>query len=139
MTLIVHIVFVGIWLGCVLTEALFERALLGKERSNELILAKLHRNVDLFIEMPAFVIVFATGLLLLKDASQTVTLWLKVVVALLAMLANVYCVYLVFARLNAGLSDNWSRFDQIDHRQHRVGAIVLVGILAALGLGLRLG
>jgi hypothetical protein len=99
MTLAFHVVFVGIRLGCVLTEALFERTLLGKGRANELILAKLHRNVDLFIEIPAFVIVSATGLLLLRDAAQTTTLQLKIAAALTAIVANVYCVYLVFARL----------------------------------------
>ena len=38
-----HLALVGLWLGCVLTEALFERALLGKGRDKELILtAKLN-------------------------------------------------------------------------------------------------
>lgn len=52
MILAVHIVSVGTWLGCVLTEALFEHALLGTGRANELILAKLHKEVDLFVEIP---------------------------------------------------------------------------------------
>ena len=59
--LLIHLLFVGIWLGCVLTEALFERALLGKGREQELILTALHKKVDFLIEIPAFCIVFLTG------------------------------------------------------------------------------
>ena len=42
--LILHLALVGLWLGCVLTEALFERALLGKGRDNELILTALNKR-----------------------------------------------------------------------------------------------
>jgi len=52
-----HLALVGLWLGCVLTEALFERALLGKGRDKELILSALHKSVDVFIEIPAFTLV----------------------------------------------------------------------------------
>jgi hypothetical protein len=48
-----HLLFVGLWLGSVLTEALFERALLGQGRPAELILTRLHIRVDLAIEIPA--------------------------------------------------------------------------------------
>ena len=36
-----HLTFIGLWLGCVLTEALFERALVGQGRDKELLLASL--------------------------------------------------------------------------------------------------
>lgn len=38
--LLIHVVFIGIWLGCVLTEALFER--LGQGPEQERILVGLH-------------------------------------------------------------------------------------------------
>ena len=134
-----HVVFAGTWLGCVLTEALFERALLKTGRPNEAILAVLHKRVDVCIEIPAFVGVVATGLFMLGDAARTLALVLKIAVALMAITANVYCVYLVFARHQAARDEDWARFDRLDHRQHQFGAIVLVGILVALGLGLSLG
>src|SRR6266568_5063043 len=34
-----HLVSIGLWLGCILTEALFERTLLGRGREQELLLA----------------------------------------------------------------------------------------------------
>lgn len=51
--LVAHLLLVGIWLGCVLTEALFERALLCKGRAHALILVGLHKRVDLIVELPA--------------------------------------------------------------------------------------
>ena len=133
-----HLTFVGLWLGCVLTEALFERALLGHGRDKELILSALHRRVDLFIEIPAFVLVLATGGLLLAGAQPSGLLHAKLGLALLAVAANVYCVYLVFKRHRLALQGDWQGFEKADHLQHKIGAVVLLGILGALGLGLAL-
>ncbi len=136
--LVTHLVFVGIWLGCVLTEALFERALLGKGRAQELILVALHKRVDLFIEIPAFVIVLVTGGLMLASANPGALLQVKIAFALLAIAANVYCVWLVFRRARAAESGEWTTFAALDHLQHKFGAVVLLGILTALGLGIYL-
>lgn len=134
--LALHLLFGGLWLGCVLTEALFERALLGKGRDKELILARLHWKVDLAIEIPAILGVIATGFPLWRMASDTNLLSFKIAAALVAILANLWCVKLVRDRLHAGEAGDWDRFAQLDHRQHQVGAIVLVGIVVAAGLGL---
>jgi hypothetical protein len=48
-----HATFAAVWLGCILTEALFERALLAKGRDSQLTLAHLHVRVDKVIEIPA--------------------------------------------------------------------------------------
>ena len=121
-----------------LTEALFERALLKTSRPNERILATLHKRVDIFIETPAFLCVLVTGAVMLAGTQPTLLLKLKISAALIAIVANVYCVYLVFERERAALAEDWALFDRLDHRQHQIGAIVLLGILAALGLGLAL-
>lgn len=134
----IHLAFVGIWLGCVLTEALFERALLGQGRAQEMILARLHKRVDLFVEIPAFVVVLVTGALMLLNASASPLLHTKIGLGLLAIVANVYCVGLVFRRERAALGGNWERFAQLDHLQHKVGAIVLVSMVLALGIGVYL-
>lgn len=65
----IHHCAVGVWLGCVITEALFERALLAKGREQELILVELHKRVDLIVEIPAFMIVLISGALLYPLAS----------------------------------------------------------------------
>jgi uncharacterized membrane protein len=131
-----HLTFVGLWLGCVLTEALFERALLGKGREQEMLLAALHKRVDVFVEIPAFVVVLLTGGLMLPTALQSPALTTKIGFGLLAVVANIYCVRLVFRRLSHGACGDWAAFHRVDHLQHKIGAIVLVGILIALGIGL---
>jgi hypothetical protein len=134
----VHLTFIGIWLGCVLTEALFERALLGQGRDKELILARLHKRVDLFVEIPAFVIVLVTGSLMLAAANPTALLRVKIGLGLLAIAANVYCVHLVFRRERFAADGRWLEFEAADHKQHKFGAVVLAGIVSALGVGLYL-
>jgi hypothetical protein len=134
----IHIAAVGIWLGCVLTEALFERALLGKGRDKELLLAGLHKRVDLMVEIPAFVVVLVTGLLMLRSAAPSALLHSKIGFGLLAIATNAYCVWLVYRRLAHARAGNWSAFEQIDRTQHKIGAVVLVCIVVALALGIYL-
>jgi len=138
MLLIFHILFIGLWLGCVLTEALFERALLGRGREYELVLADLHKRVDVWIEIPAFVAVVVTGGVLFARAAPGAWLNIKVALGLLAVLTNGVCVGLVFARAKAAHSGNWERFDHLDHVQHKLGAVVLIALLGALVVGLTL-
>ena len=133
-----HLTFVGLWLGCVLTEALFERALLGQGRDKELILSALHKRVDIFIEIPTFIMVLTTGAMLLATAPKTPILYAKLGFALIAIAANTYCVYLVFKRHRLAVQGHWQAFDAVDRLQHKMGAIVLAGIIFALGLGLYL-
>jgi uncharacterized membrane protein len=134
----IHIAFVGIWLGCVLTEALFERALLGQGRAQELILVSLHKRVDLFVEIPAFLVVLVTGALMLVNAAPSALLHAKIAFGFIAIAANAYCVWLVFRRAKAAQSGQWQVFSHLDHLQHKIGAIVLLGILSALGIGVYL-
>ena len=102
-----HLIFIGLWLGCVFTEALFERALLGQGRDKELLLTALHKRVDLFIEVPAFTLVLLTGGALLATAPQTALLHVKIAFASLAIIINIYCVYLVFKRDRLAQSNDW--------------------------------
>lgn len=139
MTLAIHLLSVGVWLGCVLTEALFERALLGTNRENESLLARLHMRVDLIIEIPAFLLVVGTGLLMLLDNPMSDWLLVKIGLGLLAVLANIYCVYLVFQRVRFSDAGDWDEFDKTDRLQHKIGAIVLLGILGATVTGIVAG
>lgn len=134
----IHLAFVGIWLGCVLTEALFERALLGQGRAQELILVRLHKRVDLIVEIPAFLAVLITGAIMLATTSPGPMLHAKIGFGLIAIAANAYCVWLVFRRAQAAALGDWEGFSRLDHLQHKFGAVVLVAILIALGIGIYL-
>jgi len=78
----VHLVSAGLWLGCVLTEALFERALLGRGRDAERILARLHKRVDLYVELLALVGVLITGVLMVRTAPPSMLLHTKIALGL---------------------------------------------------------
>lgn len=131
-----HLAFVGIWLGCVITEALFERALLGKGRAQELILVALHKRVDLVVEIPAFIVVLVTGAAMLSSVNPNPLLTTKIAFGLLAIATNIYCVWLVFRRAQAAQSDQQAEFTRLDHLQHKFGAVVLLAIVTALAIGI---
>ena len=133
-----HLAFVGIWLGCVITEAIFERALLGKGRTQELILVALHKRVDLVVEIPAFIAVLVTGAAMLSSVNPSPLLTTKIAFGLLAIATNIYCVWLVFRRAQAALSDQQAEFTRLDHLQHKFGAVVLLALVAALAIGVYL-
>ncbi len=90
----------------------------------------------MFVEIPAFILVIVTGSILLVELSITTWLAVKIAMVFIAIAANIYCVWLVFARVKYSRACNWDAFDSADHLQHKVGAIVLVGILGALAMGL---
>lgn len=133
-----HLAFVGIWLGCVITEALFERALLGKGRAQELILVALHKRVDLVVEIPAFIVVLVTGAAMLSSVNPNPLLATKIAFGFLAIATNIYCVWLVFRRAQAAQSDQQTEFTRLDHLQHKFGAVVLLAIVVALAIGIYL-
>ena len=131
-----HFGFAAVWLGCVVTEALFERALLAGDRESHLTLADLHARVDLFIEVPAIAIVVATGVYLwLQGNPSGPGFYVMLTMGLIAIIANSYCVWLVFRRRHVAHLGDWSEFDRLDHQQHKVGAVVLIGLLAAIVSG----
>ncbi|MBI4987040.1 MAG: hypothetical protein HZC24_17265 [Rhodocyclales bacterium] len=132
--LLTHIAAVGIWTGCVVTEALFERALLGKGKPQELILVTLHKRVDLCVEIPAFTIVLVTGAFMVAGADIAQPFLVKIGFGISAIVANIYCVWLVFRRAAAAHADRWDEFARLDHLQHKFGAVVLLAIIVALTL-----
>ncbi|MBN8502021.1 MAG: hypothetical protein J0M19_12815 [Sphingomonadales bacterium] len=131
-----HAIFAGAWIGTVLVEALFERALLGQGRDKELILARLHWKVDKLVELPLLVAVAVSGIRLLRDMPLDGLLRAKLACAALAVFANLYCIWLVKLRLRAAEAGAWDLFAMLDKRQHQIGALVLLGLLGAAGLGM---
>jgi len=132
----VHLVFAAVWLGCILTEALFERALLAKGHEAHLILAELHVRVDKLIEVPAIFVVLGSGAIMAMQAYPSAA-WFYVMVAagLGAIVLNFFCVFLVFKRRAVAVAGNWNEFNRLDHIQHKAGAAVLLLVLVALIAG----
>ncbi len=131
-----HLLFAGIWLGCVLTEALFERALLAGDRKSHLLLSNLHVRVDKLVEVPMILGALLTGVILWSQGHRTgVAFHVMAGAGVIAIAANLHCVGIVFKRHRAAVAGEWSEFDRLDHMQHKVGAVVLVGLLVALIAG----
>lgn len=76
--------------------------------------------------------------MLLATAPKSPVLFAKLGFALLAIATNIYCVHLVFKRDRLAVQGHWQAFETVDHLQHKMGAIVLAGLIFALGLGLYL-
>jgi hypothetical protein len=131
-----HATLAGAWIGTVLVEALFERALLGQGRDKELILARLHWKVDLLVELPLLIAVAVSGAALLEQVPQGGLFTAKLACAAVAILTNLYCIWLVRIRLDHAEAGDWAGFGRVDCRQHRFGALVLLGLLGAAGLGI---
>jgi hypothetical protein len=126
-----QIVFAAIWLGCVLVEAVFERAFDTSPTSRAL-LSRAHWRIDLTLKLPALSSVFVTGAALAAGAPPTRLRLVKIGFGALAIVSNLYCVWRVRIRLAAAQAADRRRWETIDHRQRRYGAVVL---LVALCLG----
>jgi hypothetical protein len=133
LTVLLHVIFAGVWLGCILVEAVFEH---GSGPQMRLYISKLHWSVDKAIEIPAFLGVGVTGgLLFLGQAQMTPLLWTKAAFGAAAILLNVICVWIVRVRLAHALSGNDAAWLRWDYWQHKLGGVVLAGLVIALGIG----
>lgn len=94
---IAHLLALGAWAGLVMTEAVIE---IAGHRSASLAyaVARFHRSIDLFVELPLLGAVLLTGSVLFHRATPNTALWIKVVFAHGAIAANLACVYLVLRR-----------------------------------------
>ena len=130
LVLLVHILAVGIWLGCLATEIFFEKRM-EAEAGARLFVSHLHDRVDRFVEGPAFVVTAATGAWLVRDATWTPLLAAKVGLGGAAILFNIWCLKIVFDRAAAASAGRWDDWAAIDRLQHKVGGLVTVLLIAA--------
>ena len=131
-----HILFAGVWIGCVLTETVFEKSLVSEQFKERSRLARLHLWVDTMIEIPALIGTAITGALFVRSVPLDLLLSIKLVSASLTLIANLLCFVFVVARDRAAVVASWGRFEQHDHRQHQFGKVVFIGVLLTALLGL---
>jgi uncharacterized membrane protein len=135
---LLHAILAAAWLGCVLTETVFERLLLAQGPALHGLLGRLHRRVDLAIELPALMGVAASGAWMLAVRGGAMDHWLeaKITIGLIAIAANLWCIRLVLRRCTQALAGDEAGFAASDRAQHRWGAVVLLGLLASFILAL---
>jgi hypothetical protein len=138
---LLHAILAAAWLGCVLTEVAFERLLLAQGAALHPLLGRLHRRVDLAIELPLLAGVAVSGALMLVMRGGVVDhlLAAKIVIGMIVIAANLWCIRLVLRRCAQALAGDTAGFAASDRAQHRWGAVVLLGLLAALVIALLRG
>jgi hypothetical protein len=92
-----HLIALGVWLGVVITEVLFEFAASDPESLRAA--ARFHYNVDKYGELPILVAVLVTGTMLTVRAWPLTSLHvLKVATSLASVGSALVCVGWVFQR-----------------------------------------
>ena len=92
-----HLVALGMWLGVVITEVLFEFA--GSDAESLRAAARFHYNVDRFGELPILAAVLITGTILAVRAWPLTPLHLiKIAASLVSIGSTVMCALWVFQR-----------------------------------------
>ena len=92
-----HLIALGMWLGVVITEVLFEFA--GSDAESLRAAARFHYNVDKFGELPVLIAVLVTGSILAVRAWPLTPLhFVKIAASLVAVGANLICTLWVFQR-----------------------------------------
>ena len=132
--LFLHVSAIGVWIGCIATEAIVEHSVgTGTDRDY---VAAVHWPIDVYVEIPAFILVTISGAALWRAVPSDGAVALMAVAGLLAAGCNVACVWVVRARRQARRNADASAYERLDHLQHRLGAVLGVLIAAALGLGI---
>jgi hypothetical protein len=96
---VAHLVFLGMWLGVVITEVLFEFA--GSDGDSLRAAARFHYYVDKFGELSILLGVLLTGTMLAVRAWPLTTLhFIKIATSLVAVGSALICTLWVFQRRN---------------------------------------
>ncbi len=132
-----HLFAVAFWLGVVAVEYLLEQGR-AQSRSQGFTVARLHRRIDMFLEMPAFTVVLVTGVLLIEPARFDGIYALKIVAGSIAVLGNVLCLVPVLKRRASAEVDDLA--DVIDQSKmiDRISLLAIPTGLLALTCGVYL-
>jgi hypothetical protein len=127
-----HLTLLGMWLGVVVTEVLFEFAASDPESLRAA--ARFHYKVDKYGELPILLAVLVTGTMLAVRAWPLTPLhFVKIAASLVAVGANLICTRWVFQRRRIEDVNVLLRF------RRRIWSLAAVGVVfatPALYLGL---
>jgi len=94
---VAHLMALGVWLGIVVTEALFEFS--GSDPDSLRAAARFHYTVDMFGELPVLAAVVMTGVLLVVQVGPLTPLhYVKIAASLAAIGSNLVCAVWVVQR-----------------------------------------
>lgn len=129
---VAHLFVLGMWLGVVVTEVLFEFS--GSDAVSLRTAARFHYTVDLYGELPILFAVVLTGTILaVRGWPLTPLHFVKIAVSLVAVAANLICAMWVFQRRRIEDMNSLLGF------RRRIWSLAAVGLAfggAALYIGL---
>jgi len=131
---LVHLLSLGIWIGCIATETVVEHSV-QDEHARDYV-ARVHWPIDLYVEVPAFMLVALSGLMLWRQSQPDLLLTVKAAAGVAGVFANAACVWIVCARARARTAANQAAYRRLDDAQHKFGAVLVALLAIALGLGL---
>ena len=117
--LALHLLAVGIWIGCIAVETMVE---VSSDYGDEQPFppAKLHKAIDLYMELPVLALLFTGGFLLIDWSTSGDLLLVKVLCGTGAILANLGCAVVVLRRKrSAALRDG----DAVAIRNRHLGLL----------------
>lgn len=132
--LFTHLLAIGIWTGCVLTETVMELAEQHKP-PQETDIAAFHWKIDMFVEVPAIAVALCTGLVLASVAPNDPLVHAKIALGLIAATGNIASVVLIYKRNQAHINKDWVRYKKFDVLHAKIGKVFLVILACTLGLG----
>lgn len=132
-----HLFAVAFWLGVVAVEYLIEQGR-AQSRSQGFTVARLHRRIDLFFEMPAFTVVLVSGLLLIEPGRFDGIYALKVIAGGIAVLGNVLCLVPVLKRRASAEKDDLAEVIHQSKMIDRISSLAIPAGLVALVCGVYL-
>lgn len=95
--LFVHILALGVWLGCITIEAILE-TFAHRDAALRAGVARIHFWIDMLAEVPAFTLVAVSGAMLLQPGLMQGHYALMVVAGSFAIAVNLLCVLPVVRR-----------------------------------------
>lgn len=129
---VAHLLALGIWLGIVITEVLFEFS--GSDADSLRAAARFHYTVDMFGELPVLAAVIVTGVLLASRVDPLTPLhYVKIAASVVAIASNLVCAVWVVQR--RGIEDEQALLAY----RRKIWATAAVGVVfgtAALAIGL---
>lgn len=133
--LTLHLTALTFWLGVVGAEFVIERSR-SASRPHGFAVAANHFWIDVLLEIPAVLVVLATGALLLRDAPMTGLLAVKVAAGLIALLSNLACFWPVTRRHRAAARQELAAVIRHSKAIDRISMVAIPAALLAWGLGL---
>jgi putative copper export protein len=132
--LFIHLIAIGIWAGCVATEAVLE-VVLEKVPPLQSGLAVIHAKIDRFVEIPAIIVAVATGGSMLHHATWDKLLVVKVALGASAVVLNSIAAFTVHRRLQCLNAKDMTGYATFNRWHERIGIGCVLSIVGAIVVG----